>query len=113
MVGAADRARGSRLPPTWGWSETWPRYGNERTWTVVDALDAIAKETGKSAAQIALNWLLRRPGVTAPIIGARNLEQLDDNLGATGWALDAGSGGTPRPGERHAGFLIHTRRIPA
>ena len=72
-----------------GWSESWQRYGNEQTWSVVDALDAIAKETGKSAAQIALNWLLRRPGVTAPIVGARNLEQLDDNLGATGWALSA------------------------
>jgi aryl-alcohol dehydrogenase-like predicted oxidoreductase len=72
-----------------GWSETFARYGNEQTWTVVDALDGIAKETGKSAAQIALNWLLRRPGVTAPIIGARSLDQLDDNLGATGWSLSA------------------------
>lgn len=54
---------------------------------MVDALDAVSKETGKSAAQIALNWLLRRPGVTAPIVGARSLEQLDDNLGATGWSL--------------------------
>jgi aryl-alcohol dehydrogenase-like predicted oxidoreductase len=70
-----------------GWSESFERYGNEQTWTVIDALDAVVQETGKSHAQVALNWLLRRPGVTAPIIGARNLEQLNDNLGATGWAL--------------------------
>ena len=49
--------------------------------------DAAAK-TGKSAAQISLNWVLHRRGVTAPIIGARNLTQLEDNLGAVGWELD-------------------------
>jgi len=70
-----------------GWSETFERYNNERTWTVIDTIAAIAKETSKTSAQIALNWLLRRPGVTGPIIGARNMKQLDDNLGATGWAL--------------------------
>jgi aryl-alcohol dehydrogenase-like predicted oxidoreductase len=70
-----------------GWSESWSRYANERTWGVVDALDAVAAETGKSIAQVALAWLLGKPGVTAPIIGARNMAQLDDNLGATGWAL--------------------------
>jgi aryl-alcohol dehydrogenase-like predicted oxidoreductase len=72
-----------------GWSETWARYGNERTWSLVDALQAVAKEAGKTPAQVALNWLLRRPGVTGPIIGARNLKQLEDNIGAAGWALDA------------------------
>jgi aryl-alcohol dehydrogenase-like predicted oxidoreductase len=47
----------------------------------------IAQETGKSYAQIALNWLLRQPAVVAPILGARTVEQLEDNLGATGWQL--------------------------
>ncbi len=70
-----------------GWSETWERYANETTWTVVDALLAVARERGKEPAQVALNWLNRQPGVTAPIIGARNMEQLESNLGATGWAL--------------------------
>jgi aryl-alcohol dehydrogenase-like predicted oxidoreductase len=70
-----------------GWSETFERYNNARTWTVIDTVAAIARETGKTAAQIALNWLLRQPGVTGPIIGARNLAQLEDNLGATGWSL--------------------------
>ena len=51
-----------------------------------------AAETGKSAAQIALNWVLHRRGVTAPIIGARNLTQLEDNLGAVGWELDDETG---------------------
>ena len=70
-----------------GWSESWSRYNTEHTWTVIDTLLAIAKECGKSPAQVALNWVLNQPGVTAPIIGARNLEQLEDNLGAIGWAL--------------------------
>jgi aryl-alcohol dehydrogenase-like predicted oxidoreductase len=70
-----------------GWSESWAAYGNERTWSVLDALFAVAEETGKAPAQVAINWLLQRPGVTAPIIGARTLEQLESNLGAAGWAL--------------------------
>jgi aryl-alcohol dehydrogenase-like predicted oxidoreductase len=70
-----------------GWSESWERYGNEHTWDVVDTLTAIAKERGKETAPVALNWLLRQPGVTAPIIGARNLQQLESNLGAAGWSL--------------------------
>jgi aryl-alcohol dehydrogenase-like predicted oxidoreductase len=70
-----------------GWSESWDLYANERTWSVLDALFAAAKETGKQPAQVALRWLLQRPGVTAPIIGARTMEQLEANLGAAGWKL--------------------------
>ncbi len=70
-----------------GWSETWERYANEFTWKVIDTLAAIADERGKEPAQVALNWLLRQPGVTAPIIGARTFAQLESNLGAAGWAL--------------------------
>ncbi|MCK6578872.1 MAG: aldo/keto reductase [Anaerolineae bacterium] len=54
---------------------------------VVDAMDEITAETGRSHAQIALNWLLRRPTVSSVIIGARSEAQLRDNLGAVGWAL--------------------------
>lgn len=54
---------------------------------IVDALDEIAGETGRSVAQVALNWLLQRPTVVNIIIGARTEQQLRDNLGATGWAL--------------------------
>jgi len=53
----------------------------------VDALDEVAKETGKSVPQIALNWLLQRPTVSTVVIGARNEEQLKANLGAVGWKL--------------------------
>jgi aryl-alcohol dehydrogenase-like predicted oxidoreductase len=53
----------------------------------VDALDELAKETGKSVPQIALNWLLQRPTVANVIIGARNEEQLRQNLAAEGWNL--------------------------
>jgi aryl-alcohol dehydrogenase-like predicted oxidoreductase len=70
-----------------GWQEQWSEYANERTWGVLDALGAVAGETGRTLAQVALRWVLQRPGVTAPIIGARDLAQLDDNLGATGWSL--------------------------
>jgi len=54
---------------------------------VVDAIDVIAKETGKSVPQIALNWLLQRPSVSTLILGARNEDQLRDNLGAVDWTL--------------------------
>jgi len=67
--------------------ENWRANNNEQTWSVLDALLAVAGEVNKSAAQVALRWLLQRPGVTAPIIGARRAEQLADNLGATGWTL--------------------------
>jgi len=53
----------------------------------VDVMDEIAKETGKTHAQIALNWLLQRPTVTSVIFGARNEEQLRANLGTVGWQL--------------------------
>lgn len=70
-----------------GWSEQWSVYANERTWQIVDALMELAAALGKTPAQVALNWLLQKPAVTAPIIGARTLAHLDDNLGAAGWAL--------------------------
>jgi aryl-alcohol dehydrogenase-like predicted oxidoreductase len=70
-----------------GWSESWALYANERTWNVVDALLGVADEVGKTPAQVALNWLLQRPTVTAPIIGARTMAHLEDNLGASGWSL--------------------------
>ena len=68
--------------------ESWERRANERNWGIVDVLGSISEETGKSYSQVALNWLLNKPGVTAPILGARKLDQLEDNLGATGWKLD-------------------------
>ena len=66
-----------------------PPVPEELLYRVVDALDAIAKDTGKSVPQIALNWLLQRPTVSTLIIGARTEEQLRDNLGALGWGLTA------------------------
>jgi aryl-alcohol dehydrogenase-like predicted oxidoreductase len=64
-----------------------PPVDNERLYRVVDALDEIAQQTGKTVPQIALNWLLQRPTVATIIIGARNEEQLRQNLGALGWSL--------------------------
>lgn len=66
-----------------------PKVEDEYLYRVVDALDGVAKETGKTIPQVALNWLLQRPSVANVIIGARNEEQLKQNLGAVGWNLTA------------------------
>lgn len=67
--------------------ENGPQVPEEYLYKVVDALDEIAAETGKTVPQIALNWLLQRPTVATVIIGARTEEQLRQNLGAVGWNL--------------------------
>jgi aryl-alcohol dehydrogenase-like predicted oxidoreductase len=74
-----------------GWSESWSNYNNEYTWTVIDELIAVAGDVGKTPAQVAINWLLQQAGVTAPIIGARTMQQLKDNLASAGWDLDGES----------------------
>lgn len=66
---------------------TGPRYEDEHLFRIVDVLDEIARETGKAVTQVALNWLLRRPTISSVIIGARNEEQLVQNIGAVGWKL--------------------------
>ena len=74
----------SRLHDTAGFA---PPVDDERLYRVIDVLDEIAAETGKSIPQIALNWLLQRPTVSTILIGARNEAQLRHNLGAVGWNL--------------------------
>jgi aryl-alcohol dehydrogenase-like predicted oxidoreductase len=74
----------SRLHKT---ADYGPPVNDDYLYKVVDALDDVAKETGKTVAQIALNWLLQRPTVSNVIIGARNEEQLRQNLAAAGWNL--------------------------
>jgi len=87
--------RGQSLPETTrlqskAANDKAPPVPIEHIYKVVDALDAVAKETGKSVPQIALNWLLQRPSVATIIVGARNEEQLKQNLGAVDWKLTAG-----------------------
>jgi aryl-alcohol dehydrogenase-like predicted oxidoreductase len=77
-VGRADR-----------WDDLPEQRANERTWQIIDALIEVSAECGKSPSQVALNWLLQQPGVTAPIIGARTIAQLEDNLESVGWSLNA------------------------
>ena len=77
-VGRADR-----------WDDLPEQRESERTWRIVDALLEISESLGKTPAQVALNWLLQQPGVTAPIFGARTAEQLEQNLGCVGWSLSA------------------------
>ncbi|KAF1703236.1 aldo/keto reductase [Pseudoxanthomonas kaohsiungensis] len=69
--------------------DSGPPVDFEHVYKVVDALDEIAAQTGKSVPQVALNWLLQRPTVSTVVIGARNEEQLRQNLGAVGWNLSA------------------------
>jgi aryl-alcohol dehydrogenase-like predicted oxidoreductase len=76
----------SRLP---GSAYMGPPVADELLFRVIDAIDIIAEETGKTVTQIALNWLLQRPSVANVIIGARDEVQLQENLGAVGWHLTA------------------------
>jgi aryl-alcohol dehydrogenase-like predicted oxidoreductase len=64
-----------------------PPAEQEQIYRVVEVLDELAKETGRTVAQIAINWVLQRPSVATVIIGARDESQLMENFGATGWAL--------------------------
>src|SRR5271168_553429 len=76
----------SRLHKT---ADMGPQVVDEYLYKVVDALDEVAEATGKSVPQVALNWLLQRPSISTVIFGARNEEQLRQNLGAVGWSLSA------------------------
>ena len=115
--------RGMSAPPQGtrvgdGGSESWAAYDNDRTWRAIDALLAVAGDTGHSPAQVALRWVLQRPGVTAPIIGARSMAQLEDNLGATGWELtdsqlDDLTTASPLPAVYPYDLLTRFRRRPA
>lgn len=88
LTGKVGRGRpippGSRLHET---EQFAPPVAEDHLYRVIDALEAVAAETGKSVPQIAINWLLARPTVSSVIIGARNEAQLRDNLGAIGWTL--------------------------
>lgn len=84
--------RGQPLPDTSRLHTTaaaGPAISDERLFDIVDVLDAIAEETGRSVPQIAINWLLQRPTVSTVLIGARDETQLRQNLGAVGWSLTA------------------------
>lgn len=89
--------------------EAWHRRAVEGNWRTLDVMAEVSEETGKSFSQIALNWLLRQPGVTSPILGARRTEQLEDNLGATGWELDADQ--VTRLSEANAPESVYPQRM--
>ncbi|WP_119071009.1 aldo/keto reductase [Aggregatilinea lenta] len=71
------------------WDDLPEQRETDQCWEIVDTLVAIAEARRKSPAQVALNWVLNKPGVTAPIFGARTPEQLEQNLGCAGWSLSA------------------------
>jgi aryl-alcohol dehydrogenase-like predicted oxidoreductase len=105
----------SRLPVT---ESIGPPVADELLYRVVDALDEVAKETGKSVPQIALNWVASRPSISSVIVGARNEAQLRDNLAAVGWSLapeqiaklDAASSVTMAYPYWHQQFFIKDRK---
>jgi len=98
---------------------TGPLYDDERLFRIIEALDAVAKETSKTIPQVALNWLLQRPTVATLLIGARDEQQLIENIGAVGWkltpaqiaALDAASDVSPAyPVWHQRGFAMLNER---
>ncbi|SPE26419.1 Aldo/keto reductase [Acidobacteriia bacterium SbA2] len=107
----------SRLHKT---ADQGPPIPAEHVYKVVEAIDAISAETGKSVPQIALNWLLQRPTVSSVILGARNEEQLRQNLGAAGWnltpeqisTLDAASATTPMYPYWHQRLFTERNPLP-
>lgn len=97
------------------------KYDEETLFNVVDVLEAIAEERGKSVSQVALNWLLRKPTVANIVVGARNEEQLKQNLGAIGWSLTpqevarldkAGEPPVPYPYWHQQGFAMMRKPLP-
>ena len=89
-MGGTRQIVGSRVPEARNISARLLRgmlHRDETQIASVDALDEVSRETGKTIPQIALNWLLQRPTVASVIIGARNEEQLRQNLAAAGWNL--------------------------
>lgn len=72
-----------------GWFESWSHYANEHTWKITDALAQAARDTGKTPAQAALLWLMGKETVTCPIVGARKIRHLEDNLQTAGASLPA------------------------
>ncbi len=115
--------RGQPMPETSRLHKTadkGPQIADEYLYKVVDALDQVAKETGKSIPQIALNWLLQRPTVANVVIGARDAKQLEQNLGAVGWKLtkdqiaklDAASDVTPTYPYWHQRQFVDRNPLP-
>jgi aryl-alcohol dehydrogenase-like predicted oxidoreductase len=78
---------GSRVGRGDRWDDMPEQRENEQTWRVIERLREIARDRGKTCAQVAINFLLRRSPRVIPIFGARTLEQLDQNLGSAGWEL--------------------------
>ncbi|HZE37726.1 MAG TPA: aldo/keto reductase [Stackebrandtia sp.] len=68
--------------------ERWENYATDHTWNLLDELHAVAAESDRTPAQVAVRWLLQSSGVTAPIIGPRTIDHHTDNLGAAGWRLE-------------------------
>jgi len=88
--GATEPADGSRV--AWsdmvGWKQTdFASHAKDSTWKVLDTVNSVATETGKTPAQVALRWCMQRPGVRSVLVGARNVAQLDENLAACSFRL--------------------------
>jgi aryl-alcohol dehydrogenase-like predicted oxidoreductase len=82
-------------------AEGMNRRMTDQAFATADVVREIAAESGRTPAQVALNWVTNRPEVTSSLVGARTLDQLDDNLGSVGWELDS----------EHVDRLDHSSRI--
>jgi aryl-alcohol dehydrogenase-like predicted oxidoreductase len=89
LTGKYDRERGASDGRWQAGKDNFDRRATEKAWEVIDLLREMAAEKGCSVSQLALAWCGAQPGVTAPIIGPRTFEQIEDNLGAVEVALEA------------------------
>ena len=85
----SGKYRRDRLPETGRHKPGASKSLTDRNFTIIEALESVAAEVGTGMARAAIAWLMARPGVTSPILGARTLEQLEDNLGAFDVVLSA------------------------
>jgi aryl-alcohol dehydrogenase-like predicted oxidoreductase len=89
LTGKFERGKAPDAGARLGQKDRMNRYDTEKNWQVIDAVRAVAKETGSTPSAVSLAWLLAKPQVTSVIFGARNIEQLDANLAGAELELSA------------------------
>jgi len=87
--GVRDPPPGTRIADSENKEWYYDRFENDRAPRIVSAVETVARESGKTMTQVALNWVVSHPTVTAPIVGVRSAEQLSEDLGSVGWSLSS------------------------
>ncbi len=87
-TGVTDASKGTRIGDSNN-SDFYKQYNSRRAKKIISTVEKISLKMGKTMSQVSLNWLLSNPAVTSPIIGARNIEQLKENMGSLGWQISS------------------------